>query len=161
MEWLVRPLLSWRKTDLEKVVEASPFDPIDDPSNRNLDFDRVAVREYLKNAPWLDVDAIALSAANLADAASYIDEELTTEVWGLNVREVADEIRYIPVISRFANIEIVRDIVERLGSAKPRSEIGRMVDRLQTGQSANLGGVLARVGGEEWVFTPEPPRRTG
>jgi hypothetical protein len=38
--------------------------------------------------------------------------------------------------------------------------VARLLDRLEAGESGNLGGVLATVEEDEWVFRPEPPRRT-
>ena len=65
---LLRPLLGWRKTELEALVRAAGIEPIADPSNRDSRFDRVRIRQALAGADWLDPLGLARSAALLGEA---------------------------------------------------------------------------------------------
>ena len=58
-------------------------------------------------------------------------------------------------------LRIVERIIRELGGEPRGSEVARLLDKLEANSSANLGGVLATVEGNRWVFRPEPPRRTG
>lgn len=167
---LIRPLLGWRKAELEALVERRISDPARDPSNANRAFDRVRVREHLAAHDWLDAQALATSAAHLAEAWRAIEwyaeidweEMVAREEDGLTIRYAANAPRVI-------QIETVRRIVSELGGMVTRGEAGRAADRLWRGENASLGGVLAvpsvepiaKVGVDMrvWRFTPEPPRR--
>jgi len=70
---LLRPLLGWRKAELEDIVHAAGLQPARDPSNADLTFDRVRVRHHLAEHDWLDPEALAASAAHLADAWRAIE----------------------------------------------------------------------------------------
>lgn len=156
--WLVRPLLDWRRAELEEICAASPFQPVHDPSNRNPDFDRVAMRRHLAQTPWLDPAAIARSARLLAEASDHMRALAEDAFAGDRVVQDGQTIRYRPQGQRFADIEVVALILNALGGNAPRSDIARMVDRLRAGTNANLAGVLARVEQQGWAFAPEPPR---
>ena len=168
---LVRPLLDWRKAELEELVAEHIPDPARDPSNSNMTFDRVRVREHLKTHDWLDANALATSAEHLAEAWRAIEWYAEMD-WEEMVERDGDgsTIRYVANVPRIIQIETVRRIVRELGGVVSRSEAGRAADRLWRGENASLGGVLAvptvepiaRVGVEMrvWTFAPEPPRRT-
>ncbi|MEM7703143.1 MAG: tRNA lysidine(34) synthetase TilS [Pseudomonadota bacterium] len=167
---LLRPLLDWRKAELEQVVAASGVAPARDPSNEQTRFDRVRVRQHLGEHDWLDAEALATSAEHLAEAWRAIEwyaqidweEMVEREPEGLGYRYAAN-------VPRVIQIETVRRIVSELGGMVSRAEAGRAADRLWRGENASLGGVLgvptvekiAKVGVEMrvWRFTPEPPRR--
>ncbi|MEO0690116.1 MAG: tRNA lysidine(34) synthetase TilS [Pseudomonadota bacterium] len=168
---LVRPLLDWRKSELEDLVGQHISDPARDPSNTNMTFDRVRVREHLRTHDWLDANALATSAEHLAEAWRAIEWYAEID-WEEMVEREKDSstIRYAANVPRIIQIETVRRIVRELGGVVSRSEAGRAADRLWRGENASLGGVLAvptvepiaRVGVEMrvWTFAPEPARRT-
>jgi tRNA(Ile)-lysidine synthase len=64
---LLRPLLGWRKSELEAVVAAAGITAVIDPSNANPDFERAAMRARLAEADWLDPPQLATSAAHIAE----------------------------------------------------------------------------------------------
>ncbi|MEL7219149.1 MAG: tRNA lysidine(34) synthetase TilS, partial [Pseudomonadota bacterium] len=70
---LLRPLLDWTKSDLEQIVADANIAPVRDPSNADSTFDRVRVREHLAKNPWLDAEALSLSAEYLAEAWRAIE----------------------------------------------------------------------------------------
>jgi tRNA(Ile)-lysidine synthase len=159
---LARPLLGWRRTELEQVCADVGLVPASDPSNDDQIFERVRFRRGLRQAAWLDPAAIARSAANLAEAEIALDWAMRKE-WERGVREKRDGIIYRP---DGGPREIVRRVVARAirrlateGGAEPRgSELDRLLETLDEGGSATLRGVLSR-GGREWCFSPAPKRR--
>lgn len=171
---LIRPLLGFRKEELEQVVADAGLAPVRDPSNENPAFDRVRVRQHLAEHDWLDAQGLANSAQHLAEAWRALEwyaqldwEEMVARE---NTAEGAPQYRYYCNVPRAVQVETVQRIVGELGGRVSRSEAGTAADRLWRGENASLGGVLARaevelvakVGVEMrvWRFTPEPPRST-
>jgi tRNA(Ile)-lysidine synthase len=158
---LVRPLLGWRRAELEEVCRAAGVSPISDPSNQDEKFERVRVRRAIAGLDWLDPGAVAQSAANLADADAALDWAMKEE-WTRAVHEKRDSITYRP---SDLPAEIIRRVVARAirrlateGDRDPRgAELTRLVTTLTDGGSATLRGVLCR-GGPEWSFVPSPNR---
>ena len=64
---LLRPLLDVPRAALQEIVARSGLTPIDDPSNRNMRFDRVKVRNLIG-----DLASIGLTPRRLADTASHM-----------------------------------------------------------------------------------------
>ena len=158
---VIRPLLAWRRAELEQICLVAGVTPVADPSNHDLRYERVRVRQAMSDAGWLDPGAVARSAANLAEADAALDWAAKLE-WTRAVEERRDLIRYSP---RDVPAELVRRIVTRAirklaneGGAELRgAEIDRLLQSLAEGESATLRGVLCR-GGAEWRFTKAPPR---
>jgi tRNA(Ile)-lysidine synthase len=158
---LVRPLLGWRRAELEQLCSDAGLTPAADPSNQDERFERVRVRRALVALDWLDAGAIAHSAANLADADAALDWAARGE-WDQCVHQRRGSITYRP---SDAPVEIVRRVVSRAirrlateGEFEPRgSELTRLIATLSDGGTATLRGVLCR-GGREWRFVPSPNR---
>jgi tRNA(Ile)-lysidine synthase len=158
---LVRPLLGWRRRELEQICSAAGLAPAADPGNLDERFERVRVRRALAALDWLDSGAVAQSAANLADADAALDWAMKEE-WARSVQEKRGSIIY-----RRSDVpaEIVRRIVARAirrlateGDRDPRgAELTRLVVTLADGGTATLRGVLCR-GGSDWHFVPSPNR---
>lgn len=181
---LIRPLLAFRKAELEEVVAACRLTPALDPSNTNRAFDRVRVRQHLAEHEWLDAQSLATSAQHLAEGWRALEwyaqndwEEMVTLEEGTSDEGTIEEgsrslpqYRYYCNVPRAIQVETVQRIVAELGGRVTRSEAGTAADRLWRGENASLGGVLARCDIEKvakigvklrvWRFTPEPPRRT-
>ena len=159
---LVRPLLGWRRDELEAVCAEAGETPADDPSNEDTRHERVRIRRALASADWIDAQAFARSASNLAAA----DEALE---WAVD-REWADRVSRsdgtLVYCSSEAPAEIRRRIAARaiaeLASEGPRhfrgAELDRLVGTLDDGQTATLRGVRCE-GGTQWRFRPAPIRR--
>lgn len=158
---LVRPLLGWRRAELEQVCIDAGVEPIADPSNEDERFERVRVRRSLAALDWLDASAVAHSATILAEADAALDWGMKIE-WEDRVQEKRGNITYHP---SDAPAEIVRRLVGRAirklateGEFEPRgSELTRLVATLSEGGTATLRGVQCR-GGTEWHFVPLPNR---
>ena len=171
---LIRPLLGFRKAELEETVTACGVAPVRDPSNEDASYDRVRVRQHMREHDWLDPEAIAASAQHLAEGWRALEWYAQTD-WEemVALEESSDglpQYRYFCNVPRAIQVETVCRIVSELGGRVTRSEAGRAADRLWRGDNASLGGVLgrcdiekvAKVGVEMrvWRFAPEPPRRT-
>jgi len=70
---LLRPLLGWRRSELEEICATAAVQPAIDPSNDDSKFERVRVRRSLAGADWLDQQGIARSASHCADADDAIE----------------------------------------------------------------------------------------
>lgn len=158
----VRPLLGWRKAELEAIVAAAGIEPVRDPSNEDARYDRARLRQRLAQADWIDVPAAARSAAALADA----DEALgwaAAEEKERRTLSAPDEPLRIDVAG--LPHELVRRIfllalAEAGAKTTPRGDaVERAIASLRRGVPATLGGILVRARGGVWTFREAPPRR--
>lgn len=169
---LLRPLLGFRKAELEAVVADCGLSPARDPSNADNAFDRVRVREHLAQHDWLDPIALASSAGHLAESLRALEWYAQMDFEEMVERETTPEggpaFRYTCNVPRAIQVETVMRIVSELGGLVSRSEAARAADRLWRGENASLGGVLGVAGTGQlegtpltvriWHFSPEPPR---
>lgn len=159
---LLRPLLSWRRSELESICKDAGLTPADDPSNHDEQFERVRVRKALEKADWLDPEAIARSAAYLAQADVALHWAVDKE-WEAQVNRSGDEIAYRPEAPGEIRRRVVRRAIAALagegrGSPVRGRELDRMVAILAQGGSATLRGVFCS-GGVQWRFSPAPARK--
>jgi tRNA(Ile)-lysidine synthase len=156
---LLRPLLRWRRAELAEIVRLAGLQPAQDPSNADDAYDRVRIRKALAAADWLDVGALAESAAHLADADEAIDWLVRSE-WDERVCVApGGAIRFEPGVPRAVALRIVARIVEGFGSGARGGAVARLVDELEAGGGGNVAGVAASVEAGSWHFRPEAPRR--
>jgi len=158
---LVRPLLGWRRAELEDLVAAAGIVPLRDPSNADPRFDRVRTRQAIAQASWISVASMAQSAANLADAAAALDwmtERLAAE-------RIAAEGEALVLDPRDLPVELVRRLllaaIVRLdpAAAPAGPALDRALVALHAGRKASLGALLLQ-GGPLWRLAAAPPRRT-
>jgi len=159
---LLRPLLGWRRSELEEVCEQGGLSPAIDPSNFDDRHERVRIRGAIATNGWLDVQALARSADNLASADEALIWAADRE-WADFVDIFDDEIVYR---ASTAPTEIIRRIVARaiaeLGTeGVPEDLRGRELDRLIADlrgcNTTTLRGVRC-MGGAEWRFSRSAPR---
>lgn len=155
---VLRPLLGWRKAELEAVVTAAGLAPARDPSNSDPRYDRARLRQKLGDADWLDPLALAASAAHLLDADEAIVWAVQRE-WVERVTLEQGAVRYHPVAPRAIRLRVLSRAIGALGGEARGSALATLDSALSRGEQGNLGGVLARCEGEEWVLRPEPLRR--
>jgi len=157
---LLRPLLGWRRSELEGVCAAAGVAPVADPSNDDEQFERVRVRRALAMTS-LDPEMLARSAAHLASAAEALDWS-AEQLWRRSVTTEPDCIRYN---QSDAPDELVRRIVARaiaqLATEGPTglrgAELDRAVETLRSGGTGTLRGVQF-TGGNLWTFISAPKR---
>ena len=158
---LLRPLLGWRRSELEQICRAAGFEPLADPSNDDERYERVRFRKALAGSDWLDPAAIASSAGHLAEAQTALEWAAQRE-WKQAVKQRFGLIAYTPSDTP---TEIVRRIVARAvrtlateGEIDIRgAELDRLIKTIQQGGAATLRGVRCE-GGREWRFTTAPAR---
>jgi tRNA(Ile)-lysidine synthase len=158
-EGLVRPLLGWRKAELEAIVAHCGIEAIDDPSNSDDRFDRARLRKALAQADWLDPIAAARSAAALAEA----EVALSWTAQAYYGRRTAEKNGIISFDPRDLPREILRRVVLLCLTAvePPAAPRGDELDRLISGLAgcrvATLAGVKCS-GGVFWHFERAPAR---
>ena len=103
---LIRPLLGWRKAELETVCVNAKVEPVRDPFNDNAAFDRVRLRRELNAADWLNVPAIARSVAHLADAEEALAQWLELR-WREDVVRDGEALRYRPQGPRYVRLKLL------------------------------------------------------
>ena len=162
---LIRPLLGWRRSELEAICAAAEIEPIADPSNADPQFERVRMRKAITETEWLDPSALARSAANLAAADAAL-EWASAQEWSRSVQASASQISFQPGNTP---LEIRRRIAARAiallgregnGASLRGAELDRLIAVLRSGRTATLRGVRCK-GGDVWHFVPAPARRKG
>lgn len=157
---LARPLLGWRKAELEALVADAGIKAVDDPTNRDDQFDRARLRKSLATADWLDPIAANRSASALSDAEAAL--VWTTKAY-LN-RRTAVQNSVLSLDPRDLPRELLRRLtlacLEQINpDAKPRGDaLERLISALSRGQTVALAGVKCS-GGTFWLFSLAPPRR--
>jgi tRNA(Ile)-lysidine synthase len=160
---LVRPLLGWRRSELERLCTDAGLTPAADPSNEDEQFERVRVRKALAGADWLDAKSVALSADNLAQADAAL-RWATIQEWDRAVTNGGGAFVYRPgnapreIRRRIAHRAVLRLASEGGGAELRGPELDRLLAILASGRKTTLRGVLCS-GGQEWRFTKAPPRR--
>ncbi len=160
---LLRPLLGWRRAELEAVCSAAGVDTVADPSNDDDQFERIRVRRALANAAWLDRTGVAASASNLRDAHAALNWAAVRE-WQYSVFEIEGEILYratgapSEIRRRIVARAVARLATEGRGTELRGRELNQLLQELGSGGKATIRGVLC-TGGSDWRFSAAPPRR--
>ena len=155
---LLRPLLGWRRSELQAVVEAAGLVPSDDPSNRDGRFERARIRAQLAGASWLDPSALAMSARHLAEADTALEWAADCE-WRA-VEQATNARHYAPAAPRAVRLRVLERIIADLGGKPPRGrDLAHWLDRIEGGGVATLGGVRGDGRSLPWRFTPVPVHR--
>lgn len=156
---LVRPLLGWRRAELAGVVATAGLDAVADPSNHDDRFDRARLRAQLAQAGWLDVAAVARSAAHIADADAAIDWAAARE-WQECVSRDGLGLVYRPQAPRAVALRVIARIVRELDGEEPRgSAVARLFETLLARQPGSIGALVARPLPGGWSFARAPQRR--
>ena len=154
---LLRPLLGWRRTELESVVAAAGIVAADDPSNRDARFERVRVRAGLAGASWLDPAGLAMSAGHLAEADAALDwaaDRLCANLAG-------PDITIPPDLPRALALRVLDRVIALIGTSTPRGrDLARWHDRLVAGEIATLAGARGDGRASPWRFVAVPPHKT-
>lgn len=153
---LLRPLLGWARASLGAVVEYAGVMPVDDPSNRDVRFERARMREQLAGAPWLDRQGLAASAAHLAEA----DSALEWAAAAVPVVSIDGGLAFDPDLPRALALRVLERVIAQLGAGPARGrDLARWHDRLAAGQVATLAGVRGDGRAKPWRFVTAPPHR--
>ncbi|RJF93932.1 tRNA lysidine(34) synthetase TilS [Sphingomonas cavernae] len=158
---ILRPLLGWRRAELQAIVEAEELAALRDPSNEDMRFDRARFRRHLADAPWIDPQALARSAAHLADAEAalgWMADEIAAERIVETETGIALDPAGLPaeLVRRLLRIALKR---REPGLEPSGPELDRALAEIARGGQISLGGLLVR-GGKLWQISTAPPRRT-
>jgi tRNA(Ile)-lysidine synthase len=165
---IVRPLLGVDPAELHRVVEGAGLEAVSDPSNGDLDYERVRWRQVLPQLAALGLDAKRL--AKLADRMRDADRALESmaseafaEVAVSNMSAAIEIDRGL--LMRLPHAVVVRVIGRALGEAggwQKRHALGAvevMTDKLIHGPvRATLHGCLIRSDGKIIRIAREPGR---
>ena len=154
---LLRPLLGWRKDELEHIVKDAGVETVRDPSNADARFDRARVRSALADADWLDVLALAASAGHLADAAAAIAWAAERE-YDECVEQGSGFVMYRPRAPFAVRLKVLSRIAAEFGDAPRGGALATLVRGLGAGERANIAGVLIERRTDHWRVAKEPPR---
>ncbi|MEK7342955.1 MAG: tRNA lysidine(34) synthetase TilS [Pseudomonadota bacterium] len=156
---IIRPLLDVRKAALLALAEAEHLPFVHDPSNADPRFDRAALRTALAQAPWLDAQAAARSAAALAEADAALDWSVAA-LAQTHVHAEAEGWRLDPTdLPREYLRRLLLVMLDRADVPAPRGEtLDRAIAQALAGRQTSLGDWLLK-GGPTWTLTPAPPRR--
>lgn len=162
---IVRPLLGWTRAELAAVVAAAGVVAVDDPSNHDARFDRVAMRAFLAAHPRFEPARLARSAAACgeADAAlawaaeQLVEDRLTAQggEWRLDPAGLPRELRRRLLDLAIATILDAHDLQPRRARGE---DIDGLLATLEADGAATLAGVMAK-GGALWRLRLAPPRR--
>jgi len=160
---LLRPLLQWRRRELEQICEETGVSPAYDSSNEDPRFERVRTRLALASSDFLNPEALVSSASHLGEADAAL-EWATDQQWANAVLSGGEGLLYRPDgVPQEIRRRIVSRIIAQLaseGNGELRGrELDRLLDVLEAGGTATLRGVLG-IGGSQWRFTRAPGRRT-
>jgi tRNA(Ile)-lysidine synthase len=165
---VVRPLLSWRRAELADIVERAGIAAVSDPSNANRDFERVRVREALREADWIDVVGLARSVAHLQQVETTLDFVIEEEFDACT--EEGENHAYRPYERGRLHREpiwmgVLGLMAMHMGRSLTSDQSARIVESLQRGEKVNIARVQAwseeRGGQVTWYLGPESLRRTG
>jgi tRNA(Ile)-lysidine synthase len=154
-----RPLLGWRRSELAGIVAAAGLRAVDDPSNCDQAYDRSRIRRRLASSPWIHVEALARSAAALAEAEEALEamaDRLARE------RIAADGAGFL-LAPEDLPAELLRRLVLRClrridPDAAPRgAQVVALIDVLRGGGASTLAGIKC-VGGARFRFEKAPRR---
>lgn len=157
---LLRPLLFWRRAELADVVRQAGCPVVQDPSNTDLRFDRVAMRAHLQKTDWLDSVSASRSAAALAEA----EAALQWMVDGLAGQHVDQTDQGISLSRSDFPGEIQRRMVLHMiqlldPELTPRGDaLDQALVQMKLGKKYTIGSLLLQ-GGDIWTVKPAPPRR--
>jgi tRNA(Ile)-lysidine synthase len=156
---LVRPLLGWRKAELQQLVTEAGVTAVDDPSNRDPKHDRSRIRQWLADAEWADPARLAASASALRDADEALD-------WAL-APLISSRIKHDRGALLIEPFDLPRELKRRLllaafaelGAVPPRGpDLIRAMEALERKDTVTLSN-LKLEGGSLWRLSVAPPRR--
>jgi tRNA(Ile)-lysidine synthase len=158
---IIRPLLSFSKAELAGICAQCGVDPVNDPSNGDMTYDRVAMRQWLATTTHpFDAKRAVATAQSMADASEALNW-ITHELAQTRIRVEDQKLRLDP---NGLPIELRRRLLLRmLGILQPdyvpRGEaVERALDMLGRGEQLTLGNALCK-GGTSWQICAAPPRK--
>lgn len=155
---VIRPLLGFRKSELQDIVESAGMPSVEDPSNRDVSYERVRIRRHLEQADWIDPLALARSASYLEEVECALDA-LARDLWNARALVEAEQVTLPLASSAETNARLVARAIAVLGGTASHGQVAAF---LKSGQRrGNIAGVLVDRRDDSYICRPEPPRRRG
>jgi len=159
---IVRPLLGFSKSELEEICKSADIAPVRDPSNDDTEFDRVAMRQWLSQAPHpFRIDRIGRTAGALQDAGialEWMTDQLAANRVQKNLNEIQCDGTALPYeLQRRLLLASLAQVDPDLAPRGPA--LVQLLSDLNDGKTTTIGNILCK-GGPIWHFSPAPPRRT-
>lgn len=165
---ILRPLLGWRRAELQAIGNDAGLTPCDDPSNRDTSYDRVRMRQRLSAIDWIDSDAVSRSANHLADAEAallWIGNRLAADHI---VRDKGGDSRAILLTAPLESLPrelarrlLLRALTETDPAVQPRGDaLDRLLGSMIANEQAMIGDLLVTpdAAAQLWRIRPAPPR---
>jgi tRNA(Ile)-lysidine synthase len=158
---VVRPLLEFTKAELIDICSSGGIEAVNDPSNANIDFDRVAMRRWLASTqhPFPATRALRTTSA-LADASDAL-VWMTDTLAAQRIRQENDIIicKASDLPSELKRRLLIRCLRKMDSNLAPRGDaIDRLLTDLENAQASMIGNIKC-LGGADWQFSKAPPRR--
>ncbi|MGY3437723.1 MULTISPECIES: tRNA lysidine(34) synthetase TilS [unclassified Marinovum] len=150
--WVMRPLLEARRADLRHYLTVLKGHWVDDPSNEDVRFDRVRMRQALEVlAPLgLDVSTLAQTAARMARARTALRQR-AVEAAGDVVRAQFCDLLYdrdrLAALDAETRLRLLAAGLQYVGAQvyRPRAKaLADAAERVMSGGTATLHGCLIR-----------------
>lgn len=165
---IVRPLLGVDPADLRALVDAAGLVPVSDPSNSDLDYERVRWRQMLPQLAALGLDARRLGkfAERMRDAETALvnmtAQAMSFVEFAPDNSEAALDRKLLMTIPRAIAVRVVGQVLDRVGGGKKPHALAAvelLTDRLiREPVRATLHGCLIRSGGKIVRVLREPGR---
>jgi tRNA(Ile)-lysidine synthase len=158
---IIRPMLSFSKSELEEICASSGIAPVRDPSNEDDNFDRVAMRQWLgSSAHPFDPHRAVRTTSAFADASEALEwvanRIFETKLLSGDGGLILDATGLPREIKRRVLLRIIDHI--QPGYVPRGDAADRALDTLNNGERQMLGNILCE-GGETWRFRPAPRRQ--
>ncbi len=157
---VLRPMLGFRRAALHDLVAARGVIVVDDPSNRDVRFDRARVRGQLAQGELLDPVAVAISTRHLAqeeEALAWATGQLAADRLHCLNGECSVDMGALPPALRRRLLIVA---LARMAEPEPRAEtLDRAIADVLTGVSVMIGNSLIAQDAAVWTIRSAPPRR--
>lgn len=157
---VIRPLLGFSKSELEKICSDAGVLPIRDPGNDNIEYDRVAIRQWLAQSehPFHinRIDRSARAVGDVVEALSWMTDVIATQ--RIDQKNAIFQCDPEGLPREFKRRLLLRCLAQLEPELDPRgSAIDHLLTELTAGRSAMIGNILCK-GGDLWSFSPAPAR---
>ena len=159
---VMRPLLEFTQAELIDICSSAGIQSVNDPSNANIDFDRVAMRKWLANTqhPFSAPRALrtASALADASDALLWMTDTLAEQRISKENDVITCKASGLPrELKRRLLIRCLKTLDVNLA---PRGDaINRLLTDLDNARTAMIGNIKC-LGGSDWQFSKAPPRRS-
>ncbi|APG62337.1 tRNA lysidine(34) synthetase TilS [Sphingorhabdus lutea] len=159
---IIRPLLNFTKDELQQICDDAAIAPIIDPSNQNVDFDRVRFRNWLSQ-PQTPINAI--SAAQSAHALQQANDAISwsSDILWAQHHAQSNDIIMLKNMEKLPHIYQRRLVLRAIScienDVKIRGEqLSMIIENLLSMKKATIGDIIYYNKQSVWTFETAPKR---